>query len=145
MASEKIVVDTCVFLNVFFQETKLKKNVYETSKRLLEAAIECSFDIYVSEKTIFELSKKLNISKKHVKAYYLKPLINAGKLYIMKINQSMAEEKTYIESIFGVHTPDSYMWAISKELKIKLVTRDNGLLELPNEIGVTVLQPDELV
>ena len=98
MSKNKLYLDSCVFLNVWYDELVSQGRTFSASKRILEEIIDCRYNLVTSHLTLIELAKKMETTIEVILDHYLKPFKIIGKLDVIKINQKVAEEAVYFSS-----------------------------------------------
>jgi predicted nucleic acid-binding protein len=141
----KLYLDSCVFLNVWFDELVNEGRSFAASKRLLEEIINCTYHLTISKLTIIEITKKMNTTEDTIMNYFLKQFQIIGKLKIIKLTEKIAEEAVHFGSSYGVHKADALHAMLAKMNGCVLVTLDNELLEAAKRFSVPAKKPDELI
>ena len=143
MCITRLYLDSCVFLNVWFDELVNEGRSFTASKRLLEEIINCTYNLTISKLTIMEITKKMNTTEETI-MNYLKQFQIVGKLEIITITEKIAEEAVYFGGSHGVHKADALHAILAKMNGCVLVTWDNELLEAAKRFSVPTKRPDEL-
>lgn len=145
MSKIKLYLDSCVFLNVWFDEMVSEGSSFAASKKILEEIINCTYNLVISKLTLIELAKRLDTTEEVILDYFLKPFKIIDKLEIIKVTQRIAEEAIHFGSSYGVHKSDALHGMLSKLNECILVTQDKNLYDAAKKFSVEVKKPEELI
>jgi len=141
----KVYLDANIFLNVWFDEMIKTGEPFYASFKLLDAVLECKYDLILSDLLIRELAKKTSLTYNQVLDNYLKPFEILGKLSIRKTTMSIADEAVYLSSTYGIHKVDALHAIHAKSEGCILVTRDIALLRTARKYGIMSKKPEDLI
>jgi predicted nucleic acid-binding protein len=142
---KKLYVDSCIFLNVWFEENIGMGEAFYKSKKILEEVIECNFQLYISKLTLSELSKKLDTTQDILLRDLLLPFQILGKLKLVKVNRKVAEDAAYFSGMYGIHKADALHAMLASTNNCILVTRDRELYHAANIYGTKCKFPEEII
>jgi predicted nucleic acid-binding protein len=145
LETPKIYVDSNVFLNVWFEEMQKLTPAFYYSRKILDAVLECRFQLVISDLTVKELSRKTGLSKEIIVKEYMKPYEMLSKLTIVKTSMDMIREANTISREYRLHAADALHVLVAKNEKCSLVTRDKELTRTAKRIDVRVALPEELI
>lgn len=140
-----LYLDSCVFLDVWYDGLISEGKLFASSKKLLEEVINCKYSISISKLTLIELTKKMDTTEDIILDYFLKPFRLIEKLEIIKVTKRIAEEAIHFGSYYGVHKVDALHGMLSKMNDCILVTRDKELYNAAKNFSVEVKKPEELI
>jgi len=141
--SQKVYVDTNIFCNVFFSDTK-RKDLVEASRKFLEEIIKCKYYLVISELTIFELVKVTGLNREVIIKEFFKSFSAVNKLKIVKKNRKIAEDAVYFSSSFGIHIVDAFHAIIAKMNDCWLVIFDRMLKDGAKKYKIKTFDPRDL-
>lgn len=141
----KVYLDANIFLNVWFEEMIKDGEPFYASLKLLDAILECKFQLILSDLVIRELAKKTGLTYELVIQNYLKPYEILRKLTIRKTTMPIADEAVYLSSAYGIHKIDALHAIHAKSESCILVTRDNELLKTAIKFGIESKRPEDLI
>ena len=141
-SDKKIYVDANVFLNVWFKEMMKNGTIYQSSKKLLRAVIDCHYHLVISNLVITELSKKMGVPSEEIIDEYLREFFLVQKIDMIKISRKIADEASHLYSTQGIHMIDA-IHAIAASLnECVLVTRDKELIVAAQNIELQCCEPE---
>jgi len=140
----RVYVDSNIFLNVWFEEMLRFSPAFYHSRKLLDAILECEFQLFVSDLTVKELSKRTNLSREVIVQDYLKPYEMVEKLTVIDTTKEMIREAGSISRRYRLHASDALHALVAKNEGCILVTRDEELKTTARRLGVRAVLPEEL-
>ena len=145
MGIPKVYIDSNIFLNVWFEEMLRFSPAFYYSRKILDAILECKFQLVISDLTVKELSRKTGLSKEVIVKEYLKPYEMVAKLTIIETSMEMIKEANAISRRSGLHAADALHALVVKKEKCTLVTRDKELTRTARIIDVRASLAEELI
>lgn len=141
----KVYIDSNIFLNVWFEEMLRFSPAFYYSRKILDAILECKFQLVISDLTVKELSRKTNLSKEVIIQEYLKPYEMVDKLVIIETTEDTIKEANTLSRRYKLHAADALHVLIAGKKECILVTRDKELKSAARRIGVKAVLPEEIV
>jgi predicted nucleic acid-binding protein len=142
--SQRIYVDSNIFLNIWFEESE-KPDLLSSSLSTLDDVYNCKYVLVVSKALVREISEVSGLSMERTELVMLRPYMLLGKVEWVKFTSKIADEAIYLESIYGIHRLDALHAAMASMYDCWLVTFDHDLKKAAKKAGIQVRDPRELV
>jgi len=118
-------------------------NGSQKASKLLENVIRHNFTIIIPEIVLFEVSKKIHHGQEKILSWIIKK--TPTEVRFLKDSKLIYNKAKEFESQFSFcHTPDDRILATAQVNDAVLVTRDRGLLNTANFVGVMACTPEKL-
>lgn len=126
----KLYLDTCIFLDYWWDRKENLRPLGEFAFQLINRAIECEFIIVISEDTLTELSNVLEKNRRHIKKTLLNGLMTKNKIETITATKAQEKETKRISKKYGVPSLDAQHAILARDMGITLVSRDNHMFYL---------------
>jgi len=142
-SNQRIYIDTNVFLNYIYEEPE-KPEIVEPSILLLEDTKDCKYFLVASDGMVREIQKITQWEEDKILEKIFRPFELLEKIEWVKTTKQVAEEATYLYSLYGIHRADAIHAAMASMYDCWLITYDRELKKAAKTAGLIVYDPREL-